>query len=78
MTYIVIYLVVSLVVTVFLWAMLALAKRTDDEKEKNLTGIIFKLASTHVTNKRYVPQGKPQTPSVASGGVSGPSRNKNQ
>jgi membrane protein implicated in regulation of membrane protease activity len=51
MLYIVIYMVVSFVMTVLLWAALAIAKQTDNEKEKNLTGIIFKLASTRVTNR---------------------------
>ncbi len=50
MLYIVIYMVVSFVMTVLLWTALAIAKQTDDEKEKNLIGIIFKLASTRVTN----------------------------
>jgi hypothetical protein len=51
MTYLVIYLIVSFLTTAFLWGALALAKQTDDEKKKNKTGIIFKLASTRVTNR---------------------------
>jgi hypothetical protein len=51
MLYIMTYLVVSFVITVFLWAGLAIAKRHDDEKEKHLTDIMLNLASNRATNR---------------------------
>jgi len=41
MLYIVTYLVVSFIITSFLWAGLAIAKQIDEEKEKHLPDIML-------------------------------------